>query len=760
MPMNWKLFQERVLRLYQTLVANRKKLFRWSFYFATGIFVLFVLVTIFQFCIFLYSKDLIYHELNSLKSGLSREGQKKVPSQIISIFDRNNLLLGEYNRGANHTLSLKQCSLLGTVQKTLIASEDQDFYSHNGFSFKGILRAFWRNLISFQIQQGGGTITQQLARNLFTERKRNSITRKIYETILAFYVESKLGKNEILCLYLNKAYFGQNSYGIEEASRFYFNKSASKLSYAEAAILIGVLPAPSLYNPVRNISSAIKKQMNVLDLLVKNEILTEKEAVKKANEFKTLYQINESNLENPYGKIAKSGTNKSFSINHAPEINEYILKYLTENFESLQNSNDHIQIYTTLELTKQLTLKKILNGDIDSLRWSFRNGSGLGYEKAKSYSIGIQGVVVTIEPNSGEILAISGGGNLSDPYQSMTRAFYMKRQVGSVLKGFLYGVAMEEGIIDENSELDDSPINIAGYKPRNWYGSYLGKISVAKALQRSVNTVAVKTLKDLGISKYIDYIQNGLILSRSETKRFPKDLTLALGSADFSPMEVGTLYSEIVNGGTVIEPAFLRKIVVDGNLYYQNESIGYQGNRIFKKSTCASILEFLKSVFDTGGTASWVGDKKKRNSEYLNYDIAGKSGTVENENPAYDKLGLKGARDIWFVGLTPMEVTVVWFGHDEGVPIPGSGSSVAASTWAKYAQSTIQPKEDRKFFLNVTSSMEDVPSSLRNESSSEENDSSEKELNRFEKDNQQEDPDFYPSNEEKIYVAPDEKPKG
>ncbi|EMO23646.1 transglycosylase [Leptospira santarosai str. HAI134] len=757
MRMNWQLFQERVFRSCQTfryiLVANRIRFRYWSFYFATGIFVLFVSVTIFQFCVFLYSKESIYYELDSLKSGLHREGQKTVPDQIISIFDRNNLLLGEYNRGTNHILSLKQCSLLGTVQKTLIASEDQDFFSHNGFSFKGILRAFWRNLISFQIQQGGGTITQQLARNLFTERKRNSITRKIYETILAFYVESKLEKGEILCLYLNKAYFGQNSYGIEEASRFYFNKSAFKLNYAEAAILIGALPAPSLYNPVRNISSAIKKQKSVLDLLVKNETLTEKEAFKKTNEFKTLYQINESDQENPYGKIAKSGVNKFFRVNHAPEANEYILKYLAENFESLQNSNDNIQIYTTIELTKQLTLKKILNGDIDSLRWNFRNGSGLGYEKAKNYSAGIQGVVVTLEPNSGEIFAISGGRNLSDPYQSMTRAFYMKRQAGSVLKGFLYGVAMEEGIIDENSELDDSPINIAGYKPRNWYGSYLGKISVARALQRSVNTVAVKTLKDLGISKYIDYIQDGLMLSRSETIRFPKDLTLALGSADFSPMEVGTLYSEIVNGGIVIEPTFLRKIVVDGKVYYQNELIGYQGKQIFKKSTCTSILEFLKSVFDTGGTASWVGDKKKRNSEYLNYDIAGKSGTVENENPVYDKLGLRGARDIWFVGLTPTEVTVVWFGHDEGVPIPGSGSSVAASTWAKYAQSTIQPKEDRKFFLN------DV-SSLRNESSSEKNDSSEKEPSRFEKDDQQENLDFYPSNEEKIYVTPDEKPKG
>ncbi|EMY77784.1 transglycosylase [Leptospira weilii serovar Ranarum str. ICFT] len=758
--MNWKLHLERVLRFYrilkETLTTNRMRLTRWSLYFAAGVFVLLILTTIFQFLIFLYYKDSIYHELDSLKSGLAREGQREGPKQIISIFDRNNLLLGEYNRGATLNLSLKQCNLLGTVQKTLIAAEDQDFYSHSGFSFKGVLRAFWRNLISFQIRQGGGTITQQLARNLFTERKRNSISRKIYETILAFYIESKLGKSEILCLYVNKAYFGQNSYGIEEASRFYFNKPASKLSYAEAALLVGILPAPSLYNPVRNTSSAMKKQKSVLDLLVKTEILAEKEAAKKANEFRAFYQIDENDPENPYGRIAKSGTNKLYRVNHAPELNEYIIKYLYDTFESVQNSTENVQIYTTIELTKQVALKRILNGDIDSLRWSFRNGSKLGYEEAKNYSSGIQGVVITMEPRTGEVLAISGGGNLSDPYQSMTRAFYMKRQVGSALKGFLYSAAIEEGIIDENTELDDSPVNIAGYKPRNWYGSYLGKISVAKALQRSVNTVAVKVLKDLGISKYIDYIQDGLGLSSFETKRFPKNLTLALGSADFSLLEVGTLYSEIVNGGTAVEPAVLRKVVVGGDTYYQNDSIGSGGKRIFKESTCASILEFLKSVFETGGTASWIGDKKKRNSEYLNYDIAGKSGTVESENATYEKLGLKGSRDVWFVGLTPTEVTVVWFGHDEGVPIPGSGSSVAASTWAKYAQTAIRPKEDARSFLTNSSPMESVTPPLTEESSTEENDSSENDP----KDEKQEGPDSSPSNEEKIYVAPEEKAKG
>lgn len=159
--MNWKLHLERVLRFYrilkETLTTNRMRLTRWSLYFAAGVFVLLILTTIFQFLIFLYYKDSIYHELDSLKSGLAREGQREGPKQIISIFDRNNLLLGEYNRGATLNLSLKQCNLLGTVQKTLIAAEDQDFYSHSGFSFKGVLRAFWRNLISFQIRQGGGT---------------------------------------------------------------------------------------------------------------------------------------------------------------------------------------------------------------------------------------------------------------------------------------------------------------------------------------------------------------------------------------------------------------------------------------------------------------------------------------------------------------------------------------------------------------------------------------------------------------------------
>ncbi|WP_246048809.1 transglycosylase domain-containing protein [Leptospira sarikeiensis] len=694
-----------------------------------------------------------------MKTRLHDGVRESAPTQNISIFDRNGTLLGEYNRGASLTLSLKQCGNLGVVENTLIASEDREFYDHPGFSVSGIIRAFWRNLISLEIKQGGGTITQQLARNTFTEKKKYSLNRKIYETIVALYIERQLTKKEIICLYLNKAYFGQNSYGIEEASRFYFNKSPSKLEYTEAALLIGILPAPSVYNPVRSISTALKRQKYVMELLSKSELVPEKQINKKILEFKSIYQIKENDLENPFGKLAKFGTNKYFKISRSPELNEYVIKYLSENFESLEDSKENIQVYTTIDIVKQSIIKNILNKDIDSLRWSFRNQSKLSYEEARSFSTGIQGVFVTMEPRTGEILAIAGGSSISDSLQSMNRAFYMKRQVGSAMKGFLYSVAIEEGVVDQNSELEDSPTDINGYKPRNWYGKYLGRISLSEALQKSVNTVAVKVLRDLGISRYIRYLQDGLSLSGSEASRFPRNLTLALGSADFSPIEVVTLYSSIVNGGTVVDPSIIRKIKVGQETVFENEQFSFGSKRLFKESTCGSVLNLLKSVFEPGGTAAWVGDRKRGKSGYLDFEIAGKSGTVESESASYESLGLKGARDVWFVGLTPVEVSAVWFGQDQGVPIPGSGSSVAASTWVSYANVAIHPKNDAKHFLNTSSSdldseWRDVPenSSIQENGSSPEN---------FDPDpGKPQEKDEKQEQEEKFYVTPDEKPKG
>ncbi|MDF3821541.1 transglycosylase domain-containing protein [Leptospira sp. 96542] len=767
--MNWNIFVQNVLRYsrfgLQTIQKYRIQIFKTVRRTLYALFVILVLLTAYQISLFFYHKKSIEYDLSKLQANLSKSGQVDVPKQIVTIYDRNQNIIGKYNSGTSLSLSLKQCSETKVFTETLIASEDRDFLQHSGISIKGMLRAFVLNLVSLQIKQGGGTITQQLARNLFTDRTRNSISRKIYETIIAIYIETKLNKSEIICMYMNKAYFGQNSYGVEEAARYYFNKSATKLTYAEASLLVGVLPAPSLYNPIRNTKAALNKQKAVMNALVDTEVLNEKSALKKINEFRALYQIKEKDEETPYGSIAKNGANKLFQSNVAPEINEYVLKYLTENLEGFQESENTIKVYTSIDVLKQRSAKSVLNTDIDSLRWSFRNESKLSYKDNKDYASSIQGVIVSLNPYTGEILASSGGTNAGDSYRNMVRSFYMKRQVGSVLKGFLYCVALEEGTIHPNSILKDEPVNISGYKPKNWYGKYLGEITIAEALQQSVNTVAVTVLQDLGVKTYANYLKKGLGLSFSEKNRFPNNLTLALGSADFSPLEVAVLYSEIVNGGKIVEYSLIQKIVINEDVYF--ESPNYYTNRnIFSSSNTSAILQFLKSVFAQGGTAAWVGNKQKKNPSFLNFDIAGKSGTVENDNPNFIKLKLKGARDVWFVGLTPEEVTVVWFGHEEGVPIPGSGSSVAASTWARYAQNAIHPDEKQKHFtLEYTAKDDEIsPKDSDWDIPDAEGESvlgePEQEVRTPENDRDEKDNESNLPNSEKIYISPDEKPKG
>ncbi len=759
--MNWTGFFENVKSYFssiQLLIFKHKFKLKKYFKFSTFlVLTLICLLTIIQLGIFFSKKQSINYDIDQLKSNLSKNGNYESIKQKVTILDKNSSVIGIYNPSASPTLSLKQCSQAKIFQETLVSSEDRDFYTHYGISIKGILRAIYQNVIKFQLHQGGGSITQQLARNLFTDKQRYSINRKIYETIIAFYLESKLSKNEILCAYMNKAYFGQSIYGIDEASRYYFSKSASKLTYPEAALLVGVLPAPSLYNPIRNARASFVKQKYVMSLLVDNEKISEKDSLKGMNEFRVFYNIKESDVESSYGTIARDGSNRLFQTNLAPEVNEYVLKYLGETIEGFHKQSGSFTVRTTIDASKQRISKSTLSPDIEALRWSFRNESKLAYQDSKDYATQIQGVIVSMRPSDGEILAISGGAANSDSYRNMVRSFYMKRQVGSALKGFLYCVALEEDVIDANTELIDEPINISGYSPKNWNGKYLGKISIAQALQQSVNTVAVATLKKLGIGTYINYISKALSLESSERKRIPKDLTLALGSADFSPIEVAILYSEIVNGGKIIDHSIIRKIEFNDEVIFENKGFNFSSGKIFSSDNTSRIISFMRTVFESGGTASWIGDKKKRNSNFLNFDIAGKSGTVESDNATFRKLKIKGSRDIWFVGLTPKEVTVVWFGHDEGVPIPGSGSSVAASTWAKYAQSAIISNENDNHFDLVSSPIEEdlIKLNIFNEETEEQ-----KEEKLPEGKDQMKDKDEEGSSDEKIYIAPDEKPKG
>jgi len=619
---------------------------------------------------------------------------KEIPTPIIhKIYDRNQELIGEYTSVVGSYIPLNRCKKLPWINQITVISEDKDFYHHKGVSIKGIIRAMIYNIRKGGLYQGGGTITQQLARTLFTGHEK-SFLRKILETIFAKKLEQEFSKEEILCLYLNKIYMGNGRYGVEEASWFYFNKPPENLNVEEASFLVGLYPSPEKYNPLINIKFALQKQEIVMNKLVAEGLITKEQKTKEISKFIQEYQINPS--ENDSGKIAQYGASKFFRLNKAPAVNEYVKNFLEENIvrEILQNKG--INVYTTVDLRSQQLALNALREHVKTYR---KNNVDL-YEKHsldKNLVNQIEGVLVSIDIPTGYVRALVGGYEIYDTGIMNYRIFRMKRQVGSTIKGFLYALALERNIYQIDSTVVDEPVAFKDYKPKNWYGEYLGEIPLRKAIARSTNTVAVKTLNQIGIDYFRDEITQTLGLSFYDANnRFPRNLTIALGSFELTPLELNLLYAAILNQGYKITPIIIQKIETeDGITLYEDYTV-QKNISIVKPETSASILELLRGVVDEeeDGTAGWIGKLKKENPNFLPYDIAGKSGTTQIPPEIRKRYNnIPGVRDSWFVGMIPINVTTIWLGHDKGIPFQGQ----AVPIWVDYISKAFPDPIPEKF---------------------------------------------------------------
>ncbi len=617
-----------------------------------------------------------------------------IPNPVLHyIYDRNQNLIGEFSIITGSYLPLERCEKLKWLKISTIVSEDKDFYNHHGVSYKGIIRAFLNNLKTLSFSQGGGTITQQLARNLFTGKEK-TIERKILETLLAWEIEKIFKKNEILCLYLNKVYIGNGRYGVEEASWFYFNKPPENLNIAEASLLVGLFPSPAKYDPLKKIDLALKKQEIILNKLVRENYITEEDKLKWINNFIKEYRIDINNKDS--GRIGQYGASKYFRLNKAPTSNEYVKNFIEENIPQEILKKQSLKIYTTIDIISQENALKSLRDNVLKIR---KNNEEI-YKKFLNTDLsdGIQGVLVSIDIPTGFVRALVGGVEVYDTGILNYRVFKMKRQVGSSIKGFLYALALERGIYDINSSVVDEPINIHGYKPRNWYEGYLGEISLKKSIARSVNTVAVKTLQNIGVEYFRDELTQSLGLSFQEAhQRFPANLSIALGTIELTPLELTLLYAAILNQGFTITPVIIQKIITneEGIVLYEDNTI-QKDISIISYESSAKILELLKGVVDEeeDGTAGWIGKIRNNNPNLLPYDIAGKSGTTQIPSNIKKKYNnISGIRDSWFVGLIPTNVTTVWLGHDNGIPFNGQ----AVVVWFDYISKTFSEPIPQKF---------------------------------------------------------------
>jgi membrane carboxypeptidase/penicillin-binding protein len=592
------------------------------------------------------------------------------------IYDRNNEIIGEFSEEKREIVSYNY--IPQWIVKGVVASEDRDFYNHSGINYKGILRAMIKNIINLRLVQGGSTITQQLAKVLFTNMERN-IKRKVYEAFCAKEIEKRYDKQDILSMYLNLIYFGNGAYGVEYTSKMFFGKTVNKINAVESAMIVATISNPKYYSPLSNLKNSIVKTRRILKSMTDAGFIDNRKAEYQYQKFLKKWDVVFDENKKAVSSLIGDFVYSSYKLNKAPFFNEYIRRILVKKYgeESLKKSG--LSVYTTIDAGKQASALGSLRVGVEKqreyhLKISKRLKNKDKSLKEKKKAENIEGAFIALNPNTGEIIAYAGGYGFTKKNQN-DHVRQMRRQPGSSIKPLLYCSAIENREITPSTIfIDEKTVFKGGYTPRNYSGKFEGKMPAREALRMSVNVVAVKVLEKTGYSKIFNYIQKSLNLSDAVIKkRFGKTLSLALGTYELSPIENCTLHSVLVNGGSYISPYGIRYVKdYSGNIIWNNEE------KILQDA--AERRRKLGNIIDPGAAAITISMLKRPHYYALRvvkdkFEIAGKTGTSTNFN------------DAWFIGHTSNLVTAVWIGNKTGAISLGrgrSGSSVASPVFGRF----------------------------------------------------------------------------
>ncbi|MBP2654370.1 MAG: penicillin-binding protein, family [Firmicutes bacterium] len=565
-------------------------------------------------------------------------GDNMRPHISTQVYDVKGRLIGIVNTDENR-VPVKFNKLPNYVKNAFIASEDVRFYSHFGLDIRGMTRAAWSNLTGAGLYEGASTITQQLARNTLLTHDR-TLKRKIKEIILSIQIEQKYTKDEILEMYLNQIYFGKGAYGLQSAAQIYFGKNAEDLTLAEASMLAGIPRSPNYYSPSTNMKAAKEVQNIVLDQLVKYNYISAEQAQQARGEEIVL---------------ASNHSNDSF----ASYFIEYITQQLVDRYGAEQVFKAGVKVYTTLDIDAQKAAEQAIK-QIPTYRTD-TNGT-----KQPQVSI------VAIDPNNGYIKAMVGGRG-DDHFN---RAVMAERQPGSSFKPFVYLTALENGF-SAATYVSDSPISIDDWSPSNYDGKYRGTITLRQAIEKSINTIAVKLAQKVGIDKVLRTAQT-LGLTGLSTSGPASDLNLAsaLGGLTngVTPLQMASAYATIANMGIKSEPMAILK-VEDRNGKLLGEFAPNQ-QAVYNPKTIYILIDMMKGVIARGtGTAADIGRP-----------AAGKTGTTSNYV------------DAWFVGFTPDLVCSVWMGQDNNASLQGiTGGDTPAMIWHDFMKEALKDIPVRDF---------------------------------------------------------------
>ncbi len=501
------------------------------------------------------------------------------------------------------------------LPRAFVAIEDKRFYEHFGIDPIGITRALVTNLRGRGVAQGGSTLTQQLAKNLFLTQDRTA-ARKIQEAILALWLERTYTKDQILELYLNRVYFGSGAYGVEAAAQRYFNKSARSVTIAEAAMLAGLVQAPSRLAPNRNPDLAEKRAQLVVAAMADQGFITQA-AAKTA-------------LTAPAEVPERVGAG---SVNYAAD---YVMDVLDDFIGAVEGD---VTVLTSIDSKLQASAEATL---VDAL-------SAQGAKLNAS-----QGAVVSLAPD-GAIRALIGGRDYTK--SQFNRATAARRQPGSSFKPFVYLTALEKGMTPDTIR-DDAPVSIKGWEPENYSRNYRGPVTLATAMQHSLNTVAARLIQEVTPKEVIRTAQRLGI-----TSALQPNLSLALGTSEVTPLEMTAAYATFANGGQSVLPYVIREVrQTNGKVVYARKAANL--GPVIQPQNLAMINTMFNGVMN-GGTGSKF--------NIPGWQVGGKSGTTQDYG------------DAWFVGFTAKLVTAVWVGNDDNSKMKRvTGAGLPGEIWGKY----------------------------------------------------------------------------
>ena len=676
------------------------------------------------------------------------------PPVSSKVYSRNGELVADFSK--EKRVFVPYNAIPKNVINSFLSAEDKNFFSHPGVDAKGVLRAVINNISNIMASkrlEGASTITQQVAKN-FLLTNEVSLNRKIKEAILAFRIERALSKERILELYLNQIYLGSGAYGVAAASLEYFDKSIRELNYSEAALLAALPKAPSKYNPYKDKDLAKFRRNLVLKNLYENNYITSEWLEKLSNQEIKLKKKQKIYLEDAqyyiedvrknviesltYDKVYKQGLNintpidldlqklatnslrsglisydqrkgwrgalinKPYNSNWYKDLDKYKLeKSINWKLAIVKKLNKFSAIVETIDKDDGVIEYKDISWTKKEFNQILKIGDIIYVKqiKDKKYSLQqlpkINGGIVVMDPYTGRVLALNGG--FSFKKSEFNRATQAKRQPGSAFKPFVYALALENNYTPTSLVLDaplvlDQGDDLKLWKPENYGKKFYGPSTIRTGLEKSRNLMTVRIAQDLGLDKIIDYSKKLSIYEDPEEL-----LSISLGSAETTLLQLTSAYSVFVNGGKLVEPVLIDRIQdSEGNTIYNNDkrscvncdAISYLSDdypelknkftQIFSEETAYQMTSILEGVVQRG-TA-----KKLRD---LQLNIAGKTGTTNNNT------------DTWFIGFTSNLLVGVYVGMDSPTPLGKfeTGSKTALPIFKNFIKNSVKKSEARPF---------------------------------------------------------------